>query len=337
MSRLLWLLALLYALPLAAQAPLRVATYNVGLGRDGPGLLLKDIQKQTPDILAIADIIAQISPDILLLTGFDTDYQNLAVTEFNALAGLHYPVVFAPLGNAGLDSGLDLNGNGRLRDWNDAWGFGRFDGNEGMVLLSRYPIISAREFSMLLWKAFGPPPLGTDGRPYFAYWDRLRLASHSLWDLEISLPQGPLHILAAHPTPPVFDGGEDANGLRNAAEIGFLVRYLSGEPFRDDSGQIAPLPDSPVLVLADLNADPVKGESRKPALLALLTHPRLQSMPHLPTANWASTGPVQVDYVLPDKALTVLDSGVFGDNDPALINAAATRHRLIWADIELLP
>jgi len=333
MIRLCLLLVLLLAGPLAAQDQLRVATYNVGLGRKGPGLLLKDIQDQDADILAIAQIIASANPDILLLTGFDNDYQTLALNSFNALDGLGYPYVFAPLGNAGLNSGLDINGNGQLRDWNDAWGFGRFEGAEGMALLSRFPIQNTRSFDALLWKDFGPAPRAPDGSPFFANWPVLRLASHSLWQVEITLPNGPLHILAAHPTPPVFDGEEDANGLRNEAEITFLNRYLRGESFTDDSGQKAALPAGPVVLLADLNADPTRGDSLKAALRQLLNHPRLQAMPTQETVDWAQTGKIQVDYVLPGRATSVLGSGVFWPENEAQLEAAQTRHRLIWADI----
>ncbi len=331
----LWLVLLLVAAPLAAQEPVRVATFNVGLGRDGPGLLLKDILEQDPDILALAEIIATVSPDILLLTGFDNDYQTRALAGFNALAGLGYPYVFAPLGNAGLDSGLDINGNGRLRDWNDAWGFGRFEGSKGMALLSRFPIQSSRRFEHLLWQSFGPEPRTANDTAFFAQWPRLRLASHSLWDVEITLPTGPLHILAAHPTPPVFDGEEDANGLRNQAEIMFLNRYLSGEAFTDDSGLTAPLSSAPILLLADLNADPARGDSLKQALRQLLAHPRLQPMPAQNTVAWERTGRMQVDYVLPDAALTMLGFGVFWPENTALIDTAQSRHRLVWADIQL--
>ncbi len=335
MTRVFWLLVLLAASPLAAQDRLRVATYNVGLGRDGPGLLLKDILDRKADILALATIVSTVNPDILLLTGFDNDYQTLALTRFNALDGLSYPFLFAPPGNAGLDSGLDINNNGHMRDWNDAWGFGRFEGAEGMALFSRFPIQTTRRFDHLLWKDFGPAPLAPDGTAYFTRWPQLRLASHSLWDIEIALPNGPLHILAAHPTPPVFDGAEDANGLRNEAEIDFLNRYLSGEVFTDDTGTTAALSAAPVILLADLNADPERGDSLKHALRRLLAHPRLQNMPAQDTVEWARTGRMQVDYALPDHALTVLGAGVFWPETSPLLEAANTRHRLIWVDVKL--
>lgn len=329
------LVSLILAGPLYAQEQLRIATYNIGLGRDGPGLLFKDILDRDEDILAAAKIIGITAPDILLLTGFDNDYQTRALTAFNTLDGMDYQYIFAPLGNAGQDSGLDINDNDRLGDWNDAWGFGRFEGSEGMALLSNFPIANSRSFDLLKWQDFGPPPQAADGRPFFSHWLDLRLASHSIWDVEFTLPSGPLHILAAHPTPPVFDGEEDANGLRNAAEISFLNRYLSGEPFTDDTGTTASLPNMPVILLADLNADPILGDSRKPALRALLANPRLQLTNTLATTDWETAGRLRVDYALPDSRLSLLDSGVYWPEDERLLNAANTRHRLVWIDIAL--
>lgn len=351
-----WLLLIWAALPSHAQTSLRLATYNVGLDRDGPGLLLKDILKQDPEVLAVAEIIGHIRPDILLLTSFDNDFQNVAISRFASLldteTGLVYPYIFAPLGNAGLASALDLNANGYLGDWADNWGFGRFEGNKSMVLLSRFPITRSRRFDQLLWQSFGPAPQNPDGSAFYSadIWPRLRLAAHSLWDVEIALPNGPFHVLASHPTPPVFDGDEDANGLRNEAEISFLHRYLDGEALADDRGTTAPLAAAPFVILADLNADPFDGDSRKSALKVLLSHSRLQdpspqsagaraaatpghSGPAaLDTVDWtdAASGNFRVDYVLPAATLTVLDAGVYWPVDAA---TTATSHRLVWVDI----
>lgn len=355
-------LLLTLAWPALAQERVRLATYNVGLDRDGPGLLLKDILDKDADILAVSQIIGETRPDILLLTSFDNDYQNLAITHFTSLlraeAGLNYPHIYAPLGNAGLRSGLDINGNGRADDWADNWGFGRFEGGKSMVLLSRFPIAPAsRRFDQLKWQDFGPAPQTAGGTAFYAsgLWPQLRLASHSLWDVEITLPSGSLHILASHPTPTVFDGEEDANGLRNEAEIAFLTRYLAGEPFTDDSGSTTSLPQGPVVLLADLNADPFDGDSLKTALAALLSHPRLQDPTPTSegalaaanpshkgpaardTADWddESSGNLRVDYVLPGVGLDVLDAGVFWPLDLTLLDAAKTSHRLVWVDITL--
>jgi len=346
MTRLCALLLLL-ALPLHAQERLRLATFNVGLGRDGPGLLLKDILDRDADIVALAQIIGQAAPDVLLLTNFDSDFQNIALGRFMALiraeTGIDYRYLFAPLGNAGLGSGLDLNRNNRLGDWADNWGFGRFEGASGMALLSRYPLGDARVFDRLKWQQFGPAPTIEGGAGFYPVdvWPRLKLASHSLWDVQLILPNTALRLLAAHPTPPVFDGAENANGLRNAAEISFFTRYIGGEPFTDDADESAPLTSQNFVIIADLNADPNDGEGLKPALNALLQHPRLQDpKPQSDGASqntvaWESAGNMRVDYVLPSAGLTVTGAGVFWPVNSPLLATAKARHRLVWVDIAL--
>ena len=58
--------------------------------------------------------------------------------------------------------------------------------------------------------------------------DVFRLSSKSHWDVPVRLPDGRiLHLLASHPTPPVFDGSEDRNGRRNHDEIRFWADYVT--------------------------------------------------------------------------------------------------------------
>ena len=62
---------LLAAMPVTA-APIRVATFNADMSRQGPGLLLRDILSGTDaQTIAVVDVISRIAPDILLLNGFD--------------------------------------------------------------------------------------------------------------------------------------------------------------------------------------------------------------------------------------------------------------------------
>ncbi|MEC8041578.1 MAG: endonuclease/exonuclease/phosphatase family protein, partial [Pseudomonadota bacterium] len=84
------------------------------------------------------------------------------------------------------------------------------------------------------------------------------------------------------------------------------------------------------VLLGDANNDPTLGEGQKPPLLALLRHPDLQDplAAKGPTVNWAQTGPMRVDYVLPSRDVTVIAAGI-SDADPA-----ASRHRLVWVDIK---
>lgn len=325
------------------QEILRIAVYNVGLDRKGPGLLLKDIQEQDAPVLALAEIISRVKPDILLITAFDNDYRDLAIGGFRdviAQAGAEYPYFFADPGNAGLPSGIDLNSNGRLGDWADNWGFGRFEGNKGMALLSRYPV------SLDDVRRFNRTP-----------WNYRRLSSRGHFDVPVVLPDGQvLHLLLSYPTPPVFDGPDDMNGLRNDAEIRFWVDYLNGETMRDDQGRNASFEAGLFAVVGSLNADPMDGDGLGVALAALLGHalitdPQPQSIgasaaeqgglnalqqgdPRYDTADWNddSTGNLRVDYVLPSTNLTVVDSGVFWPEQDDLLEQAETAHRLVWVD-----
>ena len=236
----LLLLALLLAAPAAADT-LRVATWDAGLSRDGPGLLLADLAEPDAAILAATRVIQAVRPDILLLTGIDDDRRGLALAAFRTLLAtgtqaIDYPHVFHAQVNAGDPSFRDLDGDGRTTGRDDAWGWGRFPGHGGMALLSRLPLGQPRTFRLHPWG---------EGR---------RLSSRSHWDVPATLPDGRrLHLLASNPTPPLF---ADENPRRNADEISFWSSYLSGTPTTDDAGLAAPLPDEPAIVLGNLNADP---------------------------------------------------------------------------------
>ena len=60
-----------------------------------------------------------------------------------------------------------------------------------------------------------------------------RLSSKSHWDVPIKVGGLRVHVLAAHPTPPVFDdppafpAGVDFNGRRNHDEIRFWADYVT--------------------------------------------------------------------------------------------------------------
>ena len=340
------------------------------LERKGPGLLLRDILKdKDPGLKAVVSTVAQIAPDILLLTGFDWDLGNAALAAFEDLlddAGQPYAYQFALQPNSGMPSGVDLDGDGRLGGPRDAQGYGRFPGNGGMAILSRLAIDteSVKDFSDLLWQNFPQPRLPEiDGTPFpsVAARDVQRLSSVAHWDVPVTLPNGArLNLLAFAAGPPVFDGPEDRNGKRNHDEVALWSRYLSG-------ALGVPPPTDPVVVIGNANLDPADGEGLREAILVLLDDPRLQDAqpaseggaeaardqggvnmaqngdPAMDTADWSDeTGPgnLRVSYVLPDARLPVVHAGVFwpaaGDPLRQLIEAqGAPRHRLVWVDIEV--
>ncbi|MEJ1990897.1 MAG: endonuclease/exonuclease/phosphatase family protein [Maritimibacter sp.] len=346
------------ALASAGQADtLRIASYDSELSRRGPGLLLADILKQQEQVEAAIAVINAADPDLLLLTGFDYDTENHALAAFVAALeqdGVSYPFSFAARPNAGLESGLDLDGNGKLGEARDSQGYGSFTGQGGMAVLSKYPLGEVRDFSAFLWSDLPGAILPmVDGKPFPSAEAQAAqlLSSVAHWDIPVELPGGPIHLLAFSATTPVFDGAEDLNGRRNHDEIGFWQRLLDGDlPF--------PPPARPVVILGNANLDPVDGDGRREAIQSLLADPRLQDPapksagaanagnpghkgdPALDTADFGDPDPgnLRVDYVLPDAGLTVAGAGVVwpapGD---ALADLAATasRHHLVWVDIDL--
>ncbi|MCA3442859.1 MAG: endonuclease/exonuclease/phosphatase family protein [Rhodobacter sp.] len=340
-SRLAWLPVWIWAGAAAAE-PLRVATFHAELSRDGPGLLLRDILRSDPQVEAAAQVIAHADPDVLVLLGIDYDYGLAALGAFAdrvAAAGTVYPHRFALRPNTGRATGLDMDGDGRRGGPRDAQGYGRFAGEGGMAVLSRLPIDPAgvRDFSGLLWRDL-PGAILPDGMaPEVREAQRLSTTGH--WEVPVRLAGGgTLRLLAWHASPPVFDGPEDRNGRRNHDEAALWLRLLDGT-----------LPDAPptppFVILGDANMDPDRSEGRPAALRLLLAHPGLQDpRPEgaggLATADFPEAGGpgrMRADYVLPSAGLSVRASGVVWpqDGDPLLpVVQAASRHRLVWVDIE---
>src|SRR5690606_28109034 len=110
-----------------------------------------------------------------------------------------------------------------------------------------------------------------------AIWDQLRLSSKSHWDVPVRTPLGVVHVLASHPTPPVFDGAERRNSARNHDEIRLWSEYLSAADadwLCDDRGRCGGLqPGARFVILGDLNNDPADGDGRHEAIVELLEHP----------------------------------------------------------------
>jgi hypothetical protein len=342
-----------------AQERIRVATFAAPLSRDGPGLLLRDIGKgDDPQIAAVQAIIDTVAPNILLLTDFDHDAELVALRAFNDALARPFEHVFSLPGNAGLATGLDMDGNGRLGEPRDAQGYGRFLGDGGLALLTRFPVITGqmRDFTTLLWADLpGADMPVTEAGPFPSPEAQAaaRLSSTGHWVVPLRISEDKtLTLLAYSATPPVFDGPEDRNGLRNRDELRLWVQLLAGT--------LGPVPDDPLVLLGNTNLDPVDGDGHRDAMAGLLAHPRLQDPqpqsigaasapspghsgdPALDTADWREEGPgnLRVSYVLPSRDLGVAEAGVFwpAPDDPqaALLGEdglAAGPHRLVWVDI----
>jgi endonuclease/exonuclease/phosphatase family metal-dependent hydrolase len=381
--RALLMLPLLAGLSAGASAgdSIRVATFNTSLYSDKAGGLIERLRNNDAGARKIAAVIQRQRPDVLLLNEFDYDSEGLAADLFQEtyLAKAQFgqkPVsyryrYYAPV-NTGVPSGFDLNKDGKLGGGNDAFGFGNHPGQYGMLVLSQYPIekTAVRTFQKFLWKDMprALAPVNADGSPWYSdeAWDAFRLSSKSHWDIPVKTPLGMLHLLASHPTPPVFDGPEDRNGRRNHDEIRFWNEYVwdrGNQWLVDDLGLRGGLREGERFVIAgDLNADPADGDGIRGAIVELLENPKVMRMAtprsegaqeaalldgganaaqhgaaHHDTGSFGpKVGNMRLDYVLPSIGWQVKASGVFwpktGETGHEWLDA--TDHRMVWVDLQ---
>ncbi|WP_435104585.1 endonuclease/exonuclease/phosphatase family protein [Arhodomonas sp. AD133] len=368
-----------------AAGELRVATFNVALYGDEPGAVLARLESgDDPQIRRIAEIIQRVRPDVILLNELDYEAGGAAVAALqnhylgvgqNGAEAIRYDHRFVAPVNTGVVSGHDLNNDGSVGGPDDALGYGTFAGQYGMAVLSRLPIDrdGVRTFRDFLWKdmpdAMLPAdPQDADGNGRTDSWyspeelAALPLSSKSHWDVPVIVDGERVHLLASHPTPPVFDGEEDRNGHRNHDEIRFWADYVdaqAGDYIVDDAGVTGGLEsDSRFVILGDLNADPNKGDGVEGAITQLLDNPAVNADivptslgaqalnpgdPHAAADTLPGSGGLRLDYVLPSKAgLDAEQAGVFwpGPQDPLRRLAggdteASSDHRLVWLDVSL--
>lgn len=351
-------------------AIIRFSQFNASLNRNNEGDLIRDLS--TPNnaqAKAVAEIIQRNNPDILLINEFDYVakdplqpvsllQQNYLSVSQNGASPVNYPYVYIAPSNTGIASGFDLNNNGQAVTTpgtpgygDDAYGFGNFPGQFGMLLLSKYPIDTAnvRTFQNFRWKDMPNSLLSTiatpgSPTPWYSPEEQaaLRLSSKSHWDVPIQVNGETVHVLVSHPTPPTFDGAEDRNGKRNHDEIRFWADYITpgqGSYIYDDAGKGGNLnPGSKFVIMGDQNADPNDGDSFDKAILQVLNNPAVNSNfiptsqggpqqtqlqggananqkgnPVFDTADFADTAPgnLRVDYVLPSSNMAINNSAVY--------------------------
>ncbi len=364
---------------------LRVATYNASLNRDEAGALLRDLETgEDPQIRAVSEVVQINNPDVLLINEFDLDEEhrgldllrrNYLEISQNGRTPVFYPYAYTAPVNTGVPSGFDLDGDGTIGGPEDAWGFGEFPGQYGMAILSRHPILTEeiRTFQTLRWQTMPSNLLPTDFYgPEIS--SQLRLSSKSHWDVPVRIGSTTIHLLAAHPTPPNFDGPEERNQRRNHDEIRLWADYLrpgrTSEWIVDDDGVGGGLdPSESFVILGDYNADPHDGDSWPGAIDQLLEHPRVKDTqpasagaaeaatlqgganhdhagdPRLDTADFPDDpepGNLRVDYVLPSRDLQVVASSVYwpkrGESGSELTGEEpfpTSDHRLVRVDLQV--
>jgi endonuclease/exonuclease/phosphatase family metal-dependent hydrolase len=378
----------------SAQATkLKIATFNVSMEalnyvphKRGEAISVSNqtlknaLEGDHQQIKNIAEIIQRVNPDIILLNEFDNQdnsdsnqHQTLKmfISKYlnkgqNSQQAVDYPHFYQGQVNTGVNSGFDLDGNGKKGVLpGDGFGYGHFSGHFGMALLSKYPIDTKqiRTFQHFKWQdmpnALQPVDPETS-KPWFSAqaWQNLRLSSKSHWDIPVNINGQIIHILASHPTPPVFDGAEDRNGKRNHDEIRFWADYISPEKsgyIYDDKGIKGGFKSTqPFVILGDLNASNVDGNAINKGISALLNHPEIQDiMPQSKGAKLHTADNInakhhtafwkmRADYILPSKTgFNIENSSVFwpekSDNTFRLIKerSASSDHRLVWLDLTI--
>lgn len=367
-----------------------VAQYNV------QQLRTEQVQRTGDEqAAAAARVIQHVDPDVLLVNELSNNFQQgwtgrhnaeafltdyLGVPQRSDLAPVDFDEWVAPPCNTGMPSGIDVFKDGLDPEpgtrayGNDCYGFGEYPGRYAMAIYSDYPIRedAMRTFRTFRWKEMPEDKMPTDDRYRIHFTpeerERMRLSSKTHADVPIAVDDGVLHLVVAHPTPPLNDGPENLNGRRCHDEIRLLGDYVRGADYPvDDDGERGGLdPDARFVVAGDMNAEP--GESYRPpdggdppgekgnfhydaARRHLVENPRIDAE-HVPTSpggrergapaatQFGDDYARRADYVLPSAGLDVLDCGVVrptADDDPALREAVerASDHCLVWAEIQV--
>ena len=316
LSIIVLVVALLTGPAVAAEA-VRFASFNAALTEDEAGALARRLAGGGDGAARrVAETIQRVRPDVLALQEIDRDEDGEALAIFlreylavpqNGAEPVLYPHVLHPPSNTGVPTGVDVDGDGAVGGPGDARGFGRHRGQYAFALLSRLPLGEARTFADLLWRDVPGSLMPAD---YYsqAAMAVMPLSSKTHLAVPVATPFGEVWVLAAHPTPPVFDDARDWNGRRNADEIRLLAAMLDpagGGFLVDDAGRAGGIPEgAEAVVLGDLNADPDRGDSRPGAIERRSTHraPGWTPCDVVPAATVTadfSIGRDAVDYVLP--------------------------------------
>jgi Endonuclease/Exonuclease/phosphatase family len=363
---LLAIIAVLVFAPAAATAPqhksksdsVRFATFNLSLNRGAAGQLVDQLSHpEVDDVFRRqarnnAEVIQRNRPDVLLINEFDFAPEavdlfrrNFLEVSQNGAEPIHYPYAYIAPSNTGIPSGKDFFNDGSVGGPNDAFGFGFFPGQFGMVVYSKHPILThrVRTFQLFRWKDMPGALLPDDPRtPAPADWyspdelDIFRLSSKSHWDIPIRIRGKTVHFLTSHPTPPVFDdpgpfqphipAGVDFNGKRNHDEIRLWADYISGgrqaRYIYDDAGRRGGLGRGERFVIAgDQNSDPLDGDSIPGSIQQLLNHPHVNTRETPDSAGGPEAAALQGGANTTHRSDPRFDTADFSDIAPGNLRA----------------
>lgn len=321
----------------AADPMVRFATFNLSFDRTAAGMLTGELAltrteqdallarlaegslsgatetkaKNVQQIRNVAEIIQRTRPDVFLLNEFDNDGKGESTADLKAfndnylahaqhaeVTAISYPVMQNFATNTGLQSGYDLNLDGKTTA-DDAWGFGNYHGQYAFAVMSKYPIDTKqiRTFQKFKWKDMPGEqnPIIDDcnnpkvqipasrqcGDAWYsdAAWQQYPLSSKNHADVPVLIKtekgEEVIHFLISHPTPPIFANAARHTVKHNRAEIAFWNDYVKGLSYMtDDQGTKGGLKQNAKFVIAgDLNADPLTGDGDLSAIQDLLNNP----------------------------------------------------------------
>jgi|GEM_PF-1582778 len=293
-----------------------------------------------PQVVSASAIIRKVKPDILSINEIEArpEAPRLFLDNFIQRGDdpLHYPYFYIGPTNSGVSTGLPHPF--------DQKGFGLFEGQYGIALFSRFPILreGVRSFEGFPWRLL-PTSLSCLGDKAMEIYESFPLFSTNLLSVPLRIDERVVHAILLHASVP-FKG--PLNKERNGDQLIFLNEYISGralpgvEPFKVEK---------PFVVMGDFNADPEKGEGIRSVIKGLLENPALNGLvPSRPTfleGGGVLTPPLdpggfslKLDYILPSRDFVVLKHGIFWSEETDWWNQVrrASDHFIVYMDCSLV-
>ena len=288
--------------------------------------------------VAAAKIIKRFAPDVLSINEMEADPAAPRAFVENFLhkgeAPVDYPFSHIGETNSGVPAGFPPPF--------DYKGFGRFKGQYGIACLSRHRMDfgAIKNYKDVPWRAMSPDYCDEAKCP-----ESFPLWSTAFLDIPIEIDGTAVHFVLLHPTVPLRN---QMNFRRNADQLRFLERYISGQGIHGVSALLA---EKPFVVMGDLNTDPEAGVGTCEVIRDLLENENLirpgtnektfleDGGAGWPGADKSGLLTARLDYILPSKRRFILkEFHVFSPGGTSWWPVArrASDHFFIHADCELI-